>query len=170
MLADCLTQRGFEMPRVDDPRHVAGRERRLGQVQFSRTMASLAADRMAAEGGRPVAALGSFHMLYLVRMADQAGGRDLPLEAPDPLLITGGESPATFLRIPGDRRLEEIVVALDQERPSMGAGTQHVAHFALNLPDDLPRPIAPGLTMDRAAVALLKRIVEPLVGKERAFG
>ena len=62
-------------------------------MQLPGAVTSLAADRMTSKGRRVVAPFGSFHVLHLICVAGQAGGRDLPLEPADPVLIPGA-SPA----------------------------------------------------------------------------
>ena len=91
-------------------------------VQFTGTVTALAADRVAFEDRLAEAIYRVLHVIGAVAMADQAADADRPVE-----MVFAAKRwrqvPRAFLRIPTDRRLEEIAaLALSEIRPATGAG------------------------------------------------
>ena len=66
---------------------------------------------------------------------------DRPVEVEVLRLIAGGEIPPPLLRVPGDRRLEEEAVALDQVGEASPPGAEHELDLGLVPGDDSARGI-----------------------------
>src|SRR5207249_2065827 len=123
LLADRLTERGWQPGRVHDVRQVVTDWLGLSHMELPRAVASLAADGLSPEDRLPVPVLGPFHVIELVRMTEKASRFDEPLEMKVVLLVAGGKVPFLLAGIPGDRRFEEVAVSpLQQERQRLLTG------------------------------------------------
>src|SRR5262249_11786183 len=97
--------------------------------------------------------------LDAVRVAEEALGLDRPIEMVVAPLVAGGHVPPILLAVPGDGRLEQPAVALEEGRDSPGAPSQGVGHLRLHTRQDPPLLVAPGLAMDLPAAAPFDREV-----------
>ena len=131
-------------------------------MQFARPVAAFATDRMALEYGLPISSFSPRHVIELVRVTDETTRRDLAVEFSVPTLETWREVPTLLLGIPGNGRLEQVIIALDQESQGTRPRPEHVLDLTLDFSDDLAVPIAPGFAMKGAPATTFKRILEPL--------
>ena len=104
LLADCLAERGLQTRRVHDGRLLTRRRRGPLPMQLSRTVASLAANRMAPKGRRPIAPLGPFHVVDFIGVAGQAGGWICRSNRPTrfPKLGASAQRPSCAYQVIGD--------------------------------------------------------------------
>src|SRR4051794_20583226 len=90
-------------------------------------------------------------------MTEQALRLDRAIEVVVATLVTGGEVPLLLLAVPGEGRLEQPAVVLDQVRDSPGARSQGVLHLRLHLRQDLSLLVAPNLPVELADAAPFNR-------------
>jgi hypothetical protein len=131
-------------------------------VEFAGPMAPLASDGVPPEDRRPIPVDRTRYRLNPVRVAEQAMGRDRPVEVADRGLIAGGLIPLSPLRVPSNRRLEEEAIAFDQVGDPLPPGTDREPDLRLVLGDDAARGIPSRLFMDDMTVGILDGVLEPL--------
>ena len=164
LIADVIPEGRRQVARVDDRGARARHLHRLADVEFARPVAALAADRVAPEDRRAIAALGPLDVLDPVGVAVQAPRGDLPAEVVVPPLEPRREGPVPLLiGEPGDRRLEEEVVATDEEGVAEPARAEDVPDLALDLPDRPALVVEVRLAMDRPPVPPLEGVAGPPV-------
>src|SRR5262245_42989546 len=81
-------------------------------VQLTRPVAALAADRIALEDRLLIMVDRALHQLGLIAVAEQALQRDLTREAQKVFFVARRQVPDPFARIPGDRRLHKEAIAI----------------------------------------------------------
>ena len=157
LFADCPAQRGFEMSRVDDGQVAALDHLLPSHMELAWPVAPFAADRVASEDGFPVSVDRQVDRFHAVGMTEQALGLDRPLEMLVASLVAGRKVPLVLLAVPGDWRLKQPPVMLDQVRDSPGARTHGILHFRLHFCQDPPLLVAAALTVKLAASAPFDR-------------
>ena len=73
------------------------------------------------------------------------------------LLVAGGEVPLFLLAVPGDRRLKQPALVLDEVGDAPRTRPQRILDLGLDLGDDTPLLVAPGLLVKLAAFATFDR-------------
>jgi hypothetical protein len=131
------------MLRVDDGEVPAGDQFLPLHVQLSWSVAPLTSDCVPSKDRLLVLVNRHGHRQYGVGVTEQALGLDGPIEVVVSTFIPGGKVPPVFLAVPGNRRLIEPAVALDQVREPSPSRPQRKAHLRLDLSDDSPPIIAP---------------------------
>ena len=162
LLANVFAQRRRQIARVDDVRAVAAGFQRATHMQFARPVAPLATDGVAEKNRRLVPIGRLRDVLHPVGVARQAFRADRTLETAVQLPETGREIPPLRLRVPGQRRLEQIPVPIDQKRQRMSARSQNVPDDPVHLRDDLSLVVKPPLPMDDLARGPLDPVVKPI--------
>jgi hypothetical protein len=116
LFADGLAQDGLEVLRVDDGQVTALYDVLPPGVQPAGPVAPLAADGTAApEDGLLVPVGRHPHRLDAVGVAEEALGHDRPVEMAVEPVVAGGQAPRMPSGVPGDGRLEQPAVMLDEE-------------------------------------------------------
>jgi hypothetical protein len=133
LLADGRAERGLEMPRIDDGQVKAIHHLLPCRMQLARTVASLAANRVASKDRILVQIDRELDWLDAVRMTEQALGLNGSLEMVVATLVAGRKVPLSLLAVPGDGRLEQPAVTLDQIRDTSGSRSQSIANLCLHL-------------------------------------
>ena len=111
-----------------------------GDVQLARSMTALAADGMAGEDRRLILVQRAIDVKRGVRVTEKALGQDRPVEVRVVHLVTRREVPTVFGE-PGQRRHEQVAVAVDQVAAAGAARPHRVSRLEL----DRQRRIAAGV-------------------------
>src|SRR5262249_584771 len=93
-------------------------------VQLARAVTALAADSVAPEDPRAVAVQRALDVLVVVAVGEQTARRDQAAEVPVADFVTRRQVPSLVVRVPRQRRLEEVAVPPDEgvaARPRPGA-------------------------------------------------
>src|SRR5216684_383275 len=99
-----------------------------GDMKLTGTVTALAADGVPLEYRRAISIDGAIHRLGMVRVAKQAIGRNRPIGMRIGLKPRR-KVPNPLLRVPGNGRLEQVSLAIDQIGASSGAGTKRISDF-----------------------------------------
>ena len=123
LLADPFAQIGRQSSRIDYG--LIRARRNVGpllflNVQFSRTVAALAADGESVENRLLIMIQGVLNGIGPIAMTKQAVSRDRPA-GKERLVEPGRQIPNLLLRKPADGGLEEEAVALNQVGPALRA-------------------------------------------------
>ena len=87
----------------------------MSHMELARPVAALTTNLVALENRRPIPVERTAnHRLDPVGVAKQACGLDRPVKMVIQLFIAGRQAPSTCQRVPGDRRLDEEAVAIDE--------------------------------------------------------
>jgi hypothetical protein len=158
LFADGITQDGFQMPGIDDIEIATLNHLRLTSVQLAWPMAALAPDgKTTPSDGLLVQVRRKTDWLDLVGVAEETLGNDGSIKMRVHSIESRRECPALLSGVPGDGRLEQTTVVLNEERDSLSPRTNRVAGLSSDLRDDLSCLVDPNLPVERAPVSLVDR-------------
>ena len=158
LFADSRSKRGLEMPRIDDCQVTPIDQLLTLRVQFARTVAAFATNRMALEDRLFISVQRVNDRFDTVGMTKQTVRHDWPIEVHIANIIPRRNVPPILLAIPCDRRLEQSVVVLNEVRDSSRARTDRVFHFAFDLRQDTAFLVYPGLAVNKMSTAALNGV------------
>ena len=162
LLADVAAKGGGQVGRVDDRLLAPGHGLGPLDVELARPVASLAADGVPLEGRQPRPARLLRRPRHPIRVAKQAFVRHHPIEPTVLVREARRDVPDPLPHIPRNGRLDQLAIALQQERKGMLPRAQHVADLPLVLGDDGALGVASHFSMEGSAVPRLGRVVRPL--------
>src|SRR5262249_57383857 len=76
--------------------------------------------------------------------------------------VAGGEAPPPLLGVPGDRRLEEVAVAIDDVRQRPRPRTEHESNLGLDPGDRPALGVPPRFLVEDTPAPTLDRVFEAL--------